>query len=144
MFVNAAFSELLDSDASSWIGRPLSALSSPALLDFSPGKTQRFDVVLDDERHMPMALSIAAVPGPGGKPFCLLCSLVDARGDGAPEAIQRDAGMLAQVARAAGELMSEATAAARFSRSDGGDDAAGELAMEAMARTVHAAHGRSS
>ncbi len=144
MFVNAAFPELLDSDASSWIGRPLSALSTPTTLSGAPGTTKRFDVMLADGRRLPVALSVASVSGADGTPLCLLCSLGDARGDGADEAIERDAEMLTQVANAASELMGEAAEAARISASDGSGHASGEIALEAMRRTADPIHGSSS
>ena len=144
MFVNAAFAQLLGSDASSWTGRPLSALAAPAAIHFAAGTTTRFEATLDGDRRVPLALSIAAVPDGEGAPFCLLCSLVDARGDGADEAIARDARMLGQVALAAGELMSEAAIVARRSASAGIPENADGIALEAVKRSAPSNHGMSS
>ena len=143
MFVNAAFAELLDSDAATWVGRPLSALGREAA-NLAQGATVRFVVALDGGHRRPVALSIAPVPGADGKPSCLLCSLVDARGDGADAAIALDAEMLAEVAKAAGDLMSAAAAAASASTTEGSWRSADDLALAAMSRTVHPADGRAS
>ncbi len=145
LFVNDAFASLLESEAATWIGRPLGALSAAGPSPVVAGETKHFEVALDGGRRLPVALSIALVPGPAGDPVCLLCSLVDARGDGATQAIERDARMLAQVALAAGELMSEAAAAARLSAPEG-DDAQAQwqaqaIAREALRRTVHPSPG---
>ena len=66
--------------------------------------------------------------------MCLLCSLLDARGEGADEAIARDATLLAQVAQAAADLMRESAKAA--SSPHPGQANAEAIARDAYARAV--------
>lgn len=136
LFANDAFGALLGRDPAALAGRPLSTLSTTPHADLSPGGTLRMDVETADGRVFPAALSIAAVRGADGAPLCLLCSLIDARGDGADEAIARDATLLAQVAQAAGELMRESGIAAGAAPAGDHDATATRIAREAVERAI--------
>jgi hypothetical protein len=136
LFANDAFGALLGRDPAALAGRSLSTLSTPPHTDISPGGTLRMDIETADGRVFPAALSIAAVQGAAGAPLCLLCSLIDARGEGADEAIARDAKLLAQVAQAAGDLMKESGIAAGAVPAGDHDEAATRIAREAVERAV--------
>ena len=138
MFANEAFATLVGLDAAALVGRPLGSLAS-APVDIERGVTTRLELALRDGNSLAAALSTAAVPGPDGQPFCLLCSLVDARGDGADAAIARDAELLAQVAQAAGDLMRESAVAARMGESTDRDATAADIALAAIDRAAPAA-----
>ena len=137
MFANDAFAALVKIDASALAGRLLGTLSASAPADIQPGRTTRFELLVQDEKPFPVALSTAPVPGADGKPFCLLCSLVDARGDGAGDAIARDAALLAQVALAAGDLMRESAAAADPGDPQSEASSASDIALRAVERATH-------
>ena len=138
MFANEAFATLVGLDAAALVGRPLGSLAS-APVDIERGVTTRLELALRDGNSLAAALSTAAVPGPDGQPFCLLCSLVDARGDGADAAIARDAELLAQVAQAAGDLLRESAVAARMGESTDRDATAAGIALAAVDRATPAA-----
>ena len=137
MFANDAFAAVVKIDAAVLAGRPLGTLAATAAADFEAGGTTRFELAVQDENPFPVALSIAAVPGADGKPFCMLCSLVDARGDDAGDAIARDAALLAQVALAAGDLMRESAAAAAPGDPQGQAASASDIALRAVERATH-------
>ena len=139
MFANDAFAALVGADASSLVGRPLGTLAPAAVVDIERGGTIRFELAIKGAGSMPAALSTAAVSGADGRPFCLLCSLVDARGEGAETAIARDAELLAQVAQAAGDLMRESAIAAHASTSRGPGPSASEIALDAVDHVAQAA-----
>ena len=138
MFANEAFATLVGLDAAALAGRPLGSLAA-APVDIGRGATTRFELALRDGDSLTAALSTAAVPGPDGQPVCLLCSLVDARGDGADAAIARDAELLAQVAQAAGDLLRESAVAARLCESADRDATAAGIALAAVDRATPAA-----
>jgi len=145
MFANEAFATLVELDAAALVGRPLGSLAAAGPVDVERGATTRFELGLRGGSSLTAALSTAVVPGPDGQPFCLLCSLVDARGDGARAAIARDAELLAQVAQAAGDLMRESAVAARLGESAERDIAAAGIALAAVDRaTPSAVEGRAS
>ena len=129
MFANAAFADLLGCDAATLVGRPLRALANAAIPHQG---TVRFDLEAAPGHAFAAALSTAPVDGPDGVAFCLLCSLVDARGDGADAAIARDAALLAEVARAAGDLMRESAQAARVHPGN----TASHIALDAVSRVT--------
>jgi hypothetical protein len=136
LFANEAFAALVDVDATALVGRSLGLLAALPVVDIGRGATTRFELAVNGGSSLPVALSTAEVPGPDGRPFCLLCSLVDARGEGADEAIARDAELLAQVARAACDLMRESGAAARTSESGDRGATASGIALEAIAHAA--------
>ena len=138
LFANDAFGALLGCDPATLAGRRLSALSTSSHADVTPGGTVRLDIETPDGGAFRAALSIAAVPGADGAPLCLLCSLIDARGEGADAAIVRDAGLLAQVAQAAGDLMKESGIAAGALPAHDHDVAATRIATEAVERITQA------
>ena len=139
LFANEAFATLVDVDAATLVGRSLGMLTVAPAADFERAGTTRFELAAKDGGSFPAALSTAPVPGPDGQPFCLLCSLVDARGDGADAAIARDAELLVQVARAAGDLMRESAIAAHAGASGEASPSASEIALEAVDHVAHAA-----
>ncbi len=139
LFANEAFATLVGLDAAALLGRRLGSLAGAAPVDVGRGATHRFELALHDGGSLAVALSTAAVPGPDGQPWCLMCSLVDARGEGADAAIARDAELLAQVARAAGDLMRESAVAARTDGAIERDATAADIALAAMARATSAA-----
>ena len=136
VFANDAFGALLGRDPATLVGRPLSALSTAPHAGVAAGATVRMDVEGAGGGVFPAALSVAAVPGADGAPLCLLCSLVDARGDDAVAAIERDARLLGQVARAAGDLLKESGIAAAAMPTDGQDVEATRIAREAVERAT--------
>lgn len=142
LFANDAFGALLGHDPAALAGRALNGLSPRPHAVVTPGGSVRLDLEAADGRVFPAALSVAAVPGADGTPVCLLCSLVDARGEGADVAIERDAGLLAEVARAAGELMKESGIAAAAMPAQVHDAAAMRIAHEAVERATHADVGK--
>jgi hypothetical protein len=131
MFANDAFAALVGEDAGQLVGRPLASLGMPALDVPVPG-TCRFDLVTNGGDAVPVALSTSAVEAADGVPFCLLCSLVQARGEGADDAIARDAALLQEVALAAADLMREAARAAGLGPTEAPDDAAARIALGAL------------
>lgn len=133
LFANDAFATMLDCDPGALVGRDLGALGVGVMAPIAPGSTLRVDLATAKGGTVPAALSIAAVPGPDGSALCFLCSLVDARGDGADEAIARDATLLREVAQAAGELMRETTVAARVADSSNDPATASGIAFDAVA-----------
>ena len=139
MFANEAFATLVGLDAAALVGRPLGSLAAAVPIDLGRGVTTRFELALHGGGSLAAALSTAAVPGADGQPLCLLCSLVDARGDGADDAVARDAELLAQVAQAAGDLMRESAVAARLAESNDRDVTAADIALAAVDRATPAA-----
>ena len=139
MFANEAFAALMDADAAALVGLPLGTLAAAGRVDVERGGTTRFELAVHGASALSAALSTAVVPGPDGSPFCLLCSLVDARGEGADAAIARDAELLGQVAQAAGDLMRESAIAARTSGSNEGGATASGIALAAVDRVTQAA-----
>lgn len=133
LFANDAFAAMLDCEPEALVGRELSTLAVGVIAPIRPASTLRFDLATAKGGTVPAALSVAAVPGPDGLPLCLLCSLVDARGDGADEAIARDAILLKEVAHAAGELMRESTIAARVADSSNEASTTSGIAFDAVA-----------
>ena len=139
MFANAAFAELLGRDAASLAGRPLTSLaaaSTPAP-GFAPDASTRIDAERADGSSFPAAMSTALVRDSDGAVMCWLCSLIDARGEDADNAIARDAAALRAVAKAASDLMHEAAMAA--DAREPGDAAidASDIALRAAARAIH-------
>ena len=144
MFANDAFATLVGLDATALVGRALGSLAAPPVA-IERGVTTRFQLAPHGGGGLTAALSTAAVPGPDGQPFCLLCSLMDARGEGADAAIARDAELLAQVAQSAGDLMRESAVAARVGESNHRDVTAADIALAAVDRATPAAgEGRAS
>jgi hypothetical protein len=139
LFANDAFAALVDVDATTLAGRPVTTLAGLPGGAVEPGATLRFQLAQKNGNSFPAALSIAAVPGPDGAPLCLLCSLVDARGEGADAAIARDAELLAQVALAAGDLMRESAVAAAIGGADDRAATASGIALGAVERATHIA-----
>jgi len=137
MFANAAFAALVQVDAGALVGRLLGTLSMASACRLQAGDTTRFELAVRDEGSFHAALSTAAVLGPDGQPFCLLCSLIDARGEGADAAIARDAELLTQVAAAAGELMRESAVAANLDGSSTHPATASDIALDAVERVAH-------
>ena len=138
LFANDAFAAMLDCEPDSLVGRPLNALGIGASGAVMPGTSTRLELATSSGRPFPAALSIAAVPGADGAAVCLLCSLVDARGEGADEAIARDARLLSEVAQAAGALMRESAAAARMTSPGDVDASASSIAFDAVAHATRA------
>lgn len=136
LFANDAFGALLGRAPASFVGQPLAALALSADTRPVPGGTVRLQVAGAGGQAFTAALSTAAVAGADGTPMCLLCSLVDARGDGADEAIERDAGLLAQVARAASDLMKASGLAAGAAPAEDHELVATRIARDAVRRAV--------
>lgn len=136
LFANDAFAALLGIDAATLVGWALGALAESPVATVGAGTTIRLQLAVKDGAGFPAALSTAAVNGPDGAPMCMLCSLVDARGEGADAAILRDAELLAQVAHAASELMHESAAAERAGDSAGLSAPASDIARDAVDRAV--------
>lgn len=138
LFANDAFGALLGLDPAALAGRPLSSLSTPPQAVVGGDATLRLDVVTEDGKAFAAALSTATVHGTDGAPMCLLCSLIDARGEGADAAIARDAELLKAVARAAGDLMKESGIAADAQGPHvHAHDGATRIAREAVERATH-------
>ncbi len=133
LFANDTFAALVGIDADALKGRSLGSLSTSPTLDVARAGTTRFELAVEGATPVAVALSTAAVPGADGAPFCLLCSLVDARGEGADAAIARDAELLVQVAQAAGDLMRESAIAARV----GASTDASAIALEAIGHNTN-------
>ncbi len=139
LFANDAFAALLECEPGTLVGRPLASIGTVDDEQPSSGAVTRLTLVDAHDRRAPVALSTAAVAGPDGSPSCLLCSLIDARGDGADEAITREAALLAEVAQAAGALMRESAAAADVTPTV----TASDIAFDAVAHaTQHGTAGR--
>ena len=139
LFANDAFAALLECEPDALVGRSLASIGTIADEQPVSGRVTRLTLVDAQGRTSPVALSTAAVAGPDGSPSCLLCSLIDARGDGADEAIAREAALLAEVARAAGDLMRESAMAAGAAQTA----TASDIAVDAIAHaTQHGAEGR--
>jgi hypothetical protein len=136
MFANDAFATLVGVDAQTLVGRPLGCLAAAGPIDVEQGVTTRMELALRDGGTLMAALSTAAVRGADGRPFCLLCSLVEARGEGADVAIVRDGELLAQVAQAAGDLMRESAVAAHSGGSTGRELSAADIASAAVDRAI--------
>jgi hypothetical protein len=136
LFANEAFAAFLDEPAEALVGRALTAFAASSDAPITAPGTTRFELVGKDGSAFPAALSAASVTGADGAPLCLLCSLVDARGDGADEAIDRDAELLAQVAHAASALMRESAIAARLGESNGQTSSASDIALDAVAHAT--------
>jgi hypothetical protein len=139
MFANEAFAELVDIDVAALVGRPIGTLAASDVADIRPGSTSRFELAIDNASPFPVALSVAAVAGADGTPLCLLCSLVDARGENADATIARDVQLLAQVAQAAGDLMRESAIAASLAEPGEHADTAAGIALGAVERATHPA-----
>ena len=133
LFANDAFIEFVGRDADALVGLPLAALIGDGGVELAQGAT-RFTLTVGERPGLAVALSTAAVADADGAPFCLLCSLVDARGDGADEAIARDAGLLAEVAQAASGLLHESALAAQARAAP--DNAAADIARDAYERAA--------
>src|ERR1700742_477083 len=56
MFANDAFAALVKIDASALAGRLLGTLSTSAPADIQPGRTTRFELLVQDEKPFPVAL----------------------------------------------------------------------------------------
>ena len=139
LFANDAFAALLECEAGALVGRSLASIGTVADEQPASGLFTRLTLVDAQERSAPVALSTAAVAGLNGAASCLLCSLIDARGDGADEAIAREAALLAEVAQAAGDLMRESAAAADVTPAAKASD----IAFDAIAHaTQHGPAGR--
>ena len=134
LFANDAFAGLVGVDAAGLVGEPLGMLWASPAGAVQAGGTIRFEYAGKDGHSFPAALSTAAVTGADGTPFCLLCSLVDARGEDADAAIARDAALLAQVAAAAGDLMRESAVAANATDAPA---TASNIALGAVERATH-------
>ena len=138
MFANDAFAALVEAPAETLVGRALATLAASSKDSITTSGTARFELAIDAANSFPVALSTAPVTGADGVPFCLLCSLVDARGDGADEAIARDAELLVQVAQAASSLMHESAIAARVGAAGGHASSASDIALDAVAHVTPA------
>jgi hypothetical protein len=138
LFANAAFAALVDIDAAALVGRSLAMLSGSPGVGVEHPTTTRFELTANSGGSVPVALSTAPVAASDGRPFCLLCSLIDARGDGVDAAIARDAELLGQVADAAGELMRQSTIAARARESNEAGITASQIALNAVDHATHA------
>ena len=136
LFANDAFAAMLDCDPDTLLGHSLNALGGAAMAPTTPGSPVRLQLRGAGGQDIPVALSVAVVPGFERGPTCLLCSLIDARGEGADAAIARDAELLAEVAHAAGELMSESALAASQTHSDDAAMAAAGIAFDAVAHVT--------
>lgn len=134
LFANEAFGALLGCETASLVGRPLAQLSTAPDMRIAPNGTWLLDIETEGGNVFAAALSTAAVAGVDGSPMCLLCSLVDARGEGADVAIRRDAGLLREVAHAAGDLMRESGIAAAGMPPHDHDTAATRIAQAAVER----------
>ena len=138
LFANDAFAALVDCEAGDLVGRPLASIGTVVDEQSASGVATRRTLVDSQGRSATVALSTAAVAGPDGSPSCLLCSLIDAHGDGADEAIAREAALLAEVAQAAGDLMRESAAAADLTPAA----TASDIAFDAIAHATE--HGTAS
>jgi hypothetical protein len=136
IFANDAFGALLGIDPGALAGRSMTSFARPPGSELRIDATVRLDIETAGGEMFAAALSTAAVPGPDGTPLCLLCSLVDARGEGADAAIARDAELLREVARAAGELMKASGMAADAALPQDHDRVATRIASEAVNRAV--------
>ena len=137
LFANDAFAALLQCEPDVLVGRSLASIGTIAD-EAASGPVTRRTLVDSQGRSATVALSTAAVAGPDGSPSCLLCSLIDAHGDGADEAIAREAALLAEVAQAAGDLMRESAAAADLTPAA----TASDIAFDAIAHATE--HGTAS
>lgn len=139
LFANDAFAALLECEPDALVGRPLASIGAVTDEQQPSGPVTRLTLVDAQGRSALVALSTAPVAGPDGSPSCLLCSLIDARGDGADEAIAREAALLAEVAQAAGDLMRESAAAADMTPAA----TASDIAFDAIAHAKeHGTAGR--
>lgn len=137
VFANDAFAALLGSEPDALVGRRLASLGTATVEQPASGGFTRLELTDAHGRVVPVALSTAAVAGPDGSTACWLCSLIDARGDDADEALAREAALLKEVAQAAGELMCESAAASDSTKP------ASEIAFDAIAHvTRHTAEER--
>lgn len=108
---NEAFAEKFGCEAASLVGRRVDSLGSRAA-HAGNDCSELMRNLRPDGTFLDVALSMAEVRGPDGRTVCALCSLMESQGAGDAEAIASKASLLEDIARAAGSLFRESTAAA--------------------------------